>query len=158
MKIRVEVQEGPGSRVFGTPKSFDFAPRGMDFLLLRLFLLKGHSMDVWFSPSHGDGLRGDIWVYSYPFWGLFRIRFGVIKCSVQRGVFRLICRPFWADFTACVWTNFGLSCGLFLVYFVARSGCFCSWLWLVLRQVLWPHCSMFYNRVWAAYCVDFVEC
>ena len=59
---------------------------------------------------------------------------------------------------AGVWTNFGLSCGLFLVYFVARSGCFCSWLWLVLRQGLWPHCSMFYSRVWVAYYADFMEC
>ena len=96
--IRVEAQESRGSRVFGTQKSFVFAPRGRDFLLLRLFLLKGHSMAVWFSPSRGAGLRGDIWLYSYPFSGLFRIIFGVIKCSVQRGVFRLICRPFLGRF------------------------------------------------------------
>ena len=129
--IRGEARESRGSRVFGTPKSFVFAPRGRDFLLLRLFLIKGHSMAVWFSPSRGAGLRGDSWLYSYPFLGLFRIIFGVIKCSVQRDVFGLICRPFWADFTAGLWTNFGMSCGLFLVCFVARSGCFCSWLWLV---------------------------
>ena len=29
-KIRVEVREGRGSRVFGTPKSFVFAPRGRE--------------------------------------------------------------------------------------------------------------------------------
>ena len=29
-KIRAEVQEGRGSRVFGTPKSFVFAPRGRE--------------------------------------------------------------------------------------------------------------------------------
>ena len=55
-------------------------------------------MAVWFSPSHGAGLRGDIWLHSYPFWGVFRIGFGVIKCSVQRGVFGLICRPFLGRF------------------------------------------------------------
>ena len=59
-KIRAEFWEGSGSRVFGTPKSFVFAPRGRYFLLLWLFLLKGHSMAVWFSPSRGAGLRGDI--------------------------------------------------------------------------------------------------
>ena len=96
--IQAEVLEGRGSRVFGTPKSFVFAPRGRDFLLLWLFLVKGHSMAVWLSPSRGAGLRGDIWFYSCPFWGLFRIRFEVIKCSVQRGVFGLICRPFFGRF------------------------------------------------------------
>ena len=49
-----------------------------------------------YSCSRGAGLRGDI--CSYPFWGLFRIRFGVIKCSIQRGVFGLICRPFLGQF------------------------------------------------------------
>ena len=44
---------------------------------------------------------------------------------------------------AGVWTNFGLSCGLFLVCFVARSGCFCSWLWLVLRQGYGPIVACF---------------
>ena len=29
-KFRAEVQEGRGSRVFGTPKSFVFAPRGRE--------------------------------------------------------------------------------------------------------------------------------
>ena len=66
-KILVEVREGRGSQVFGTLKSFVFALRGRDFLLLWLFLLKGHSMAMWFSPSRGAGLRGDIWLYSYPF-------------------------------------------------------------------------------------------
>ena len=28
----------------------------------------------------------------------------------------------------------------------------------VLRQGLWPHCSMFYNRVRAAYYAAFIEC
>ena len=98
LNIRAAVQEGRGSRVFGTLKSFVFAPRGRDFLLLWLFLLKGHSMVMWFSPSRGAGLRGDILLHSYPFWGLFGIRFGVIKCSVQRGVFGLICRPFLGRF------------------------------------------------------------
>ena len=59
-KIKAEVREGRGSWVFGTPKGFVFALRGRDFLLLRLFLLKGHSMAMWFSPSRGAGLRGDI--------------------------------------------------------------------------------------------------
>ena len=49
--IQAEARESRGSRVFGTLKSFVFASRGRDFLLLRLFLLTGHSMAVWFSSS-----------------------------------------------------------------------------------------------------------
>ena len=38
-KIRAEVREGRGSRVFGTPKSFIFAPRGREPSYSGLFFI-----------------------------------------------------------------------------------------------------------------------
>ena len=76
LKSRIFVEDSSGSS--GRPwvsglrdsKKFIFAQRCRNFLLLWLFLLKGHSMVVWFSPSRGAGLRGGHLALFLPILGI----------------------------------------------------------------------------------------